>query len=338
MLERECPRMSSPVLKRLAALALATLVLSLVVAPRAAAAGSVQGKLAPSPNPATPAAALWHFGGPGDSSTVTLTLTYSPSGNAVDAPTGHTFDQLIGFNVYGEDGQLFGSSTLESAGTATWSFQSTSVHQYDVKVFSYVESSPVTYTLAPDNTTVTAPVTPTPTPSVLVPRVPAAAPTVAATNPPASAVSSAPPTPTASSSSIVQLAPLPAAAPPGPAAPPPTAGVLAKAGDQVQGRLVGAITGATAQYRVVPPADGSSITLRLSAQQGTLIQNLEATLDVYQMQGGVKVLIAVGLPMLGNFSVASVTFPGGANGYGDYLAVITNSAPGQPLDFTLARR
>lgn len=334
--------MLSSVPKRLAAVVLALVVLALAAAPRAAAASTVQGKLAPSPAPATPAADLWNFAGPGDGSTVTLTLTYAPNGIGVDAPTGRSFDQLIGFNVYGEDGQQFGHSTVMSVGTATWSFQSTSVHQYGVQVFSYVESTPVTYTLTADNTTLVAPVTPTPTPNVLVPRVPPAAPTVTAPPPPAPSPALPAPAAASAPASVAQMAPPPAAVSPAPVspaapAPPVTAGVLAKAGDQVQGQLVGALTGAKVQYRVVPTTDGSPITLRLSATQGALIQNIEATVDVYQMQGDVKVLIAVGLPEMGNFSVASVTFPGGANGYGDYLAVITNSAPGQPLDYTLAR-
>jgi hypothetical protein len=334
MLERERTAMVPPALKRVAAVAVVAIVLLLAAAPRVAADNTVQGKLAPSPNPATPSAELWDFSGPGDGSTVTLTLTYTPNGSGVDAPTGRSFDQLIGFNVYGEDGQLFGHSTLTSPGTATWSFQSTSVHQYSVQVFNYAESSPVSYTLAAQHATLAVQPTPTPTPNFLVPPT---APTPAVT--PAAVSTAAPPA--VSTPAVAQMPP--SAAPPAAASPSlqPGAsvqpGVLAKAGDQVHGHLVGTLAGATQEYRVTPTANGSSITLTLSAAQGTLIEDVEATINVYQMEGGVKVLIAVGLPEINNPTVASLTFAGGANGYGDYLADVTNSAPGQPLDYTITR-
>jgi hypothetical protein len=263
---------------------------------------TVTGSLAVSPNYYTPIFDMWAFVGPSNGSTVTLTLTYSPSYN--------DFDSKVGFNVYGDDGTLFGQGVLVASGTKRWSFQSTSRHQYAVQVFNYDLAGGVTYSLAAKGVDLVKPVTPTPTPTPSpIPIAPA--PTVAPVAP-----STSIPTPT----------------------PVPISGSLAGPGSPVHGHLVGSLTGAVADYRLPNTPTGSSITLELSAVQGSLISGAQAGVNVYQVQGSVRVLVAVGLPSVTNSAVSELTFQVGNSAYGAYVAEVYNGAPGAALDYTLTRR
>jgi hypothetical protein len=283
----------------------------LTFAPRTLADNAVTGTLGPSPNTSTPTFQLWSFIGPSDGSTVTLTLTYSPNGSGVDPATQKTYDNLIGFNVYGDDGSLFGQSTLVGAGHRTWSFVSTtSVHQYTAQVFNYVESSGATYTLTAQNTTLAAAVTPTATANPFAPQ----------------------PTPTIPATPT----PLPVSGNPGGTVAP--VGSLSAAGSSVQGQLTGTLLNATRDYTVPGTVDGSSINLLLSGSPANLLSTTLACVNVYQLQGGVKVLIAVGLPPLSNPNVCAVSFPGGEGGYGPFIAEVYNGDPGVTLSYTLTRQ
>ncbi|MCL5946401.1 MAG: hypothetical protein M1298_00045 [Chloroflexi bacterium] len=266
------------------------------------------GTLPPSPNPSTPEAAYYVFTGPADNQ-VTITLTYSP--NAIIDSTGHPFDSLVGFNVYGDNGVLFGKSGLVSPGDRSWNFMSTSdVHQYTVQVFNYAESQGVSYTLSLQGATIAPAVTPTPTANPLV--VPAVV-TPLPTPTPLPAVPLAAPTP--------QILPETLMAP----------------GQHVSGSLVGDVVSTLQDIPVTGTSNGSSITLTLTAQESNLIQDGLAGFNVYQMQGGVKVLIAVALPPTIGAPAVTVTFPGATNGYGDFLAEIYNGQPGATLHYTLTR-
>lgn len=283
-----------------------------LAAPATFADNTVTGTLAASPNPSTGVFNYWTFLGPTNGSTVTLTLTYSPNGTTLDR-TNNTYDSLVGFNVYGDDGTLFGQSTLTGTGVRSWSFQSNSAHQYTVQVENYIENSPVQYSLAATGVSLAAQPTATPTPNYLAPQ-PTITPAPTVTPLPSSGVGSLAPTTTLQS------------------------GVLAKSGDQVQGHLVGALINTVADYQVTATADGSPITLQLTAQQGSVIGSALAGVNVYQMQGGVKVLIAVGLPSANNPDISVATFPGAAHGYGDFIAEVYNGSPGSAMDYTLTRQ
>ena len=287
--------------------ALATVALA---APASLADNTVTGKLAPSPGLGKVSADLWTFQSPSDDSTVTVVLTYSPNGATVDPATGHTYDNLVNFNVYGDDGTLFGQSTLTGTGVQQWHFQSTSVHQYTVQVASYTQASPVTYTLAGQ---------PTATPTAN-PLAPVATSTPYPTVTPLPAVNGAGTAPAASTTTPLQP------------------GVLAKAGDSVQGSLTGALINAVQDYQVTATPNGSAITLRLTAQQPGIIASSLAGINVYQMQGGVKVLMAVGLPAPENANVSVAVFPGDSHGYGNFVAEVYNGSPGAALTFTLTRQ
>ncbi|GEM_PF-5529833 len=284
-----------------------------LAAPATLADNTVSGTLAASPGVGVGESALWSFIGPADGSTVTLTLTYSPSGNTVDA-TGHTYDTLVGFNIYGDDGTLFHQSTLTGTGVQTQSFQSTSTHQYTVQVASYIENSPVSYSLAIQGATLSGQATPTPTPNILTPQ------------PTSTPVPTVTPLPSAANSgSVPETAPM-------------LPGVLTNPGDSVQGSLTGALINTLQDYRVSATPDGSAITLRLSAQQTGVIAGSLAGINVYQMQGGVKVLMAVGLPAPENADVSVAVFPGDSHGYGDFIAEVYNGDPGVTLNYTLTRQ
>lgn len=301
-----------------AALALlASLVGMGLAAPATLADNTVTGTLGASPDSSTGESQLWTFLGPADGSTVTLTLRYAPNGNTVDR-TGHIFDSLVGFNIYGDDGTLFHQSTLIGTGVQQQSFQSTSTHQYTVQVASYIEDAPVTYSLAIQNATLSGQPTVTPTPNVLTPQ---STSTLAPTVTPLPVVTG--------SSPSVAIAPN---------AVPLSPGVLARAGDSVQGSLTGALISTVHDYQVTATPDGSAITLRLSAQQRGIIAGSLAGLNVYQMQGDVKVLIAVGLPAPENADTSVAIFPGDSHGFGNYIAEVYNGAPGVTLDYTLTRR
>lgn len=281
--------------------------------PATLADNTVTGTLAASPGLGVGESALWSFIGPADGSTVTLTLTYSPNGNTVDA-TGHTYDTLVSFNIYGDDGTLFRQSTLTGTGVQTQSFQSTSTHQYTVQVASYIEDSPVSYSLAVQGATLSGQTTPTPTPNVLTPQ------------PTSTPVPTVTPLPSAANSgSVPDTAPL-------------LPGVLASTGDSVQGSLTGALINTLQDYQVSATPDGSAITLRLTAQQTGVIAGSLAGINVYQMQGGVKVLMAVGLPAPENADVSVAVFPGDSHGYGDFIAEVYNGDPGVTLTYTLTRQ
>lgn len=302
--------------RRLFAVAIALLIALAGVAwaaPITLADNTVTGKLAASPNPSVGESDLWTFVGPADGATISLTLTYSPNGNTTDV-TGHTYDSLVGFNVYGDDGTLFGQSHLTGTGVQQWSFQSTSVHQYTVQVSNYIENTGISYSLAAQGVNLTAQAVATPTPNVLTPL-----PTVT-------------PAPTAT--------PLPAAAGVGgaPNTTPLQPGVLAKAGDSVQGSLVGALIDTVRDYQVPATPDGSAITLRLTAQQPGIIAGALAGVNIYQMQGGVKVLIAVGLPAPDNANISVAIFPGNSHGYGPFIAEVYNGSPGATMTYTLTRQ
>jgi hypothetical protein len=301
-----------------AALALlASLVGMGLAAPATLADNTVTGTLAASPNPSTGESQLWTFIGPADGSTVTLTLKYAPNGTTVDR-TGNSYDSLVGFNIYGDDGTLFHQSTLIAAGVQQQSFQSTSAHQYTVQVANYIEDSPVTYSLAIQNATLSGQPTPTPTPNVLAqPPSSTPAPTVT----PLPVVTGSSPA-VAIAPSTVSLSP----------------GVLARAGDSVQGSLTGALINTVHDYQVTATANGSAITLRLTAQQRGVIAGSLAGLNVYQMQGGVKVLIAVGLPAPENADTSVAIFPGDSHGFGNYIAEVYNGDPGVVLDYTVTRQ
>ncbi|MGI8914410.1 MAG: hypothetical protein ACR2JY_11630 [Chloroflexota bacterium] len=291
--------------------ALAGLVLA---APATLADNTVTGKLAASPGMGKVEADLWTFLAPADGSRVTVSLTYSPNGSTVDPATGHTFDTLVNFNVYGDDGKLFAQSTLTGTGAQQWSFQSTSVHQYTVQVASYLQASPVTYSLSIQNATLAAQPTATPTPNVLLPR------------------------PT--STPLATVTPLPATTDigTGPVVTPLLPGVLAKAGDSVQGSLTGALINTVQDFQIAATPDGSAITIQLTAQQTGVIAGSLAGINVYQMQGGVKVLFAVGLPAPENADVSIAVFPGDSHGYGDFIAEVYNGSPGVTLNYTLTRK
>jgi hypothetical protein len=302
--------------RRLLAVSIALLVALgglALVAPITLADNTVTGKLAASPNPSIGESDLWTFIGPADGSTVSLTLTYSPNGDTMDR-TGHTFDSLVGFNVYGDDGTLFAQSRLTGTGVQQWSFQSTSAHQYTVQVSNYIENTGITYSLAAQGVSLAAQAVATPTPNVLTPQ-----PTVT-------------PAPTAT--------PLPSVASVGgaPHTTPLQPEVLAKAGDSVQGSLVGALINTVQDYQVSATPDGSAITLRLTAEQPGIIAGALAGVNVYQMQGGVKVLIAVGLPAADNANVSVAVFPGNSHSYGDFIAEVYNGSPGATMTYTLTRQ
>ena len=288
-----------------------------LAAPATLADNTVTGTLAASPNPSAGESQLWTFIGPADGSAVTLTLKYAPNGNTVDR-TGNRYDSLVGFNIYGDNGTLFQQSTLVSAGVQQQSFQSTSTHQYTVQVASYIEDSPVTYSLAIQNATLSGQPTVTPTPNVLTPQ---------PTSTPAPTVTPLPGV--TGASTAVAIAPNTV---------PLSPGVLARAGDSVQGSLTGALINTVHDYQVTATPDGSAITLRLSAQQPNIIAGSLAGINVYQMQGGVKVLIAVGLPAPENAGTSVAIFPGDSHGFGNFLAEVYNGAPGMTLDYTLVRR
>jgi hypothetical protein len=284
-----------------------------LVVPATLADNTVTGKLAASPNPATAESDLWTFLGPADGSTVSLTLTYSPNGDAVDS-SGSTFDSLVRVNIYGDDGKLFGQSTRTGSGVQQWSFASTSVHQYTAQVASYVESSPVTYSLAITNATLAGQPTATPTPNYLTPQ------------------------PTSTPVPTVTPLPLPAVSGTGAETAPILPGTLARPGDSVQGSLTGALINTLQDYQVTATPDGSAITLRLTAQQPGIIAASLAGVNVYQMQGGVKVLIAVGLPAADNADVSVAVFPGDSHGYGGFIAEVYNGDPGITVNYTLTRQ
>lgn len=301
-----------------AALALLVSVVGMgLAAPSTWADNTVTGTLPPSPNPSTGESQLWTFLGPADGSTVTLNLTYSPNGNTVDR-TGHTFDSLVSFNIYGDDGALFRQSTLVGTGVQQQSFQSTSTHQYTVQVASYIEDSPVTYSLAIQNATLSGQPTATPTPNAL------------ATQPTSTPVPTVTPLPalTGSGSAGARV----------PSTVPLSPGVLARAGDSVQGSLTGALINTVRDYQVTATPDGSAITLRLTGQQRGIIAGSLAGINVYQMQGGVKVLIAVGLPAPENADTSVAIFPGDSHGFGNYIAEVYNGDPGVRLDYSLTRQ
>ncbi len=293
------PRTVVPLRLTLAAL---VLIAGLAMAvPPSLADNAVKGALAVSPDYSTPIFNMWGFIGPTDGSTVALTLTYSPGGG--------DFDSKVGFNVYGDDGRLFGQGGLQGSGTKQWGFQSNSQHQYAVQVFNYDLTGGVTYSLSAKGVDLFSLATPTPTPSP-TPNVSANA-TVAPLAP-----SSVIPTPT----------------------PVPLTGSLASAGSQVHGHLVGSLTGAVADYSLANTPRGSSITLQLAALQGTLISGVQAGVNVYQVSGAVRVLVAVGLPSVDNAAVSVAIFQAGNSAYGSYVAEVYNSAPGAPLDYTLTRK
>ncbi|HEV7216610.1 MAG TPA: hypothetical protein VGP33_15985 [Chloroflexota bacterium] len=288
-----------------------------LAAPATLADNTVTGTLAASPNPSTGESQLWTFIGPADSSTVTLTLTYAPNGNTVDR-TGNSYDSLVGFNIYGDDGTLFRQSTLLGTGVRQQSFQSTSTHQYTVQVANYIEDSPVTYSLAIQNATLSGQPTATPTANPL------------AVQPTSTAAPTVTPLP------VVTGAGTSAGLPPSTV--PLSPSVLARPGDSVQGSLTGALINTVRDYQVNATPNGSAITLRLTAQQRGIIAGSLAGLNVYQMQGGVKVLIAVGLPAPENADTSVVVFPGDSHGFGNYIAEVYNGDPGGVLDYTVTRQ
>jgi hypothetical protein len=296
---------------------LATLATLALAVPASLADNTVTGKLAPSPGLGKVSADLWTFQSPSNGSTVTVVLTYSPNGDQVDPPTGHTFDNLVNFNVYGDDGSLFGQSTRTGTGVQQWSYQSTSVHQLTVQVASYIQSSPLTYSLSITNASLVGQPTATPTANPLAP--------------------------VATSTPLPTVTPLPATsgigtAPAVSTTTPLQPGVLAKAGDSVQGSLTGALINAVQDYQVTATPNGSAITLRLTAQQPGIVASSLAGINVYQMQGGVKVLIAVGLPAPDNANVSVAVFPGDSHGYGNFIAEVYNGSPGTALNYTLTRQ